>query len=210
MAKNRVIDHIVYCVPDLDEAIESIGSALGIYPVFGGYHKTQGTKNALLNLREGCYLELLASDDKNLDFRSNRWMGIDLITEPKVTRWALKSDDIETDSAILKLHNPEMGTIFKGSRLTTDNETLAWSMTLPLPKPEVDIMPFMVDWSDSSFHPTDKLEAGCTLKEISFVSNTLDKDIATFEKLNLDYIPSQGSTSRIRITIAGPNGEVRL
>jgi len=210
MIGKRKIDHLVYCVPNLEEAIQEIGSKLGIFPVFGGFHKTQGTKNALLNLGSGQYLEILAADPTNKEHQSNRWMGIDLIQKPQMTRWAIKSDNISSDSIILKSSYPKMGAIFNGSRLTSDGEELAWSMILPLSKPEVEVIPFMVDWSDSAFHPTDKLEIGCELKEISFKSQNQEKDIETFKKLGLENSISQALESKISVVISGPNGEVWL
>ncbi|MEL6718114.1 MAG: VOC family protein, partial [Bacteroidota bacterium] len=73
------LDHIVYAVPNLEEAINWFEENAGIQPVFGGYHTTQGTKNALLKIGAQCYLELLAVDKENKEIVSPRWMGIDLI-----------------------------------------------------------------------------------------------------------------------------------
>ena len=66
----RQIDHIVYTVPNLEKAIDWFAEISGIRPAFGGYHTTQGTKNAVVNLGNSCYLELLAADDANKDIQS--------------------------------------------------------------------------------------------------------------------------------------------
>jgi hypothetical protein len=55
---------------------------LGVKPVIGGRHLLHGTKNALINLGNQCYLEILAKDEENPTFKGTRWMGIDLITQP--------------------------------------------------------------------------------------------------------------------------------
>ncbi len=206
----RKIDHIVYAVLDLDQAMSDIESHLGIRPVFGGYHKTQGTKNALLDLDDGCYLEILAIDHDNINIKTSRWMGIDLILEPRITRWALKSDHIESDSEILKSHNKEMGTIYQGSRKTTTGETLAWKMILPLSSPDIELIPFMVDWSESAFHPTEKLQEGCSLKEISLAGSAADKSNQVFNELSISNNISNTINTTISITIEGPNGLIIL
>ncbi len=92
------IDHIVFTVFNLESAIDRIEMQLGARPLFGGFHKTQGTKNALLDLGDQCYLELLAADNTNADILPPRWMGVDALTEEKITRWAIKSNNLESDS----------------------------------------------------------------------------------------------------------------
>lgn len=208
--ERRQIDHIVYSVLDLDKAMNEIENQLGIRPIFGGYHKTQGTKNALLDLDSGCYLEILAIDHDNIDIKSPRWMGIDYLCEPRITRWALKSDNIESDSEILKSHNDEMGTIYQGSRKTTTEETLAWKMILPLASPDIELVPFMVDWSDSTFHPTEKLQKGCSLKEISFAGSAADIQNPIFNELGISNIISNTDNTEISVTIEGPDGFIIL
>lgn len=207
---SRKIDHLVYAVLDLEFEMDRIGRQLGIHPVFGGYHRTQGTKNALLNLGDGCYLEILAKDDSNTTISEPRWMGIDLIKKARITRWALKSNDIEKDSNILSSHYPNMGTTYQGSRLTTTGETLAWKMILPLSTPEIELIPFMVDWSQSSFHPTEKLQRGCSLKSITFASNDADKKKEYFDELGIQYRITKSTAVTITAIIEGPKGSILL
>lgn len=208
--KTRIIDHIVYSVLDLDKAMDSIEKKLGIRPVYGGYHKTQGTKNALLNLGEGCYLEILAIDEENKEINTPRWMGIDLITESRVTRWAIKSETITQDSETLKSYDSNMGEIYQGSRKTTSGDTLAWKMILPLPSPKIELMPFMVDWSGSAFHPTEKLEDTCSIKEISFEGSAPNKGNLVFDELGISNIITRSANNKISVTIEGPNGLIIL
>ena len=68
----RQIDHIVYTVLNLDTAIADFDRKLGVRPIFGGYHTVFGTKNALINLDNGIYLELLAADETNTDVQVPR------------------------------------------------------------------------------------------------------------------------------------------
>lgn len=113
---NRKIDHIVYCVPDLEQAIDYFKNKLGITPVIGGRHLLRGTKNALLNLGDQCYLELLSIDYENKNIPPPRWMGIDLINEPKITRWAVQSEDVNSDQEILTQYSPDLGIVSEGQR----------------------------------------------------------------------------------------------
>ena len=203
---NRVVDHIVFCVADLDEAIDHIKSLLGIRPVFGGYHKNKGTKNALLNLGNKCYLELLAIDDTNTDFKGDRWMGIDMLDGPKITRWSLKSNDLEKDSDILSQKSQNLSQIIEGSRETSSGKLLSWSMIAPYHSPEIEVLPFMTDWSKSDIHPADSLEEGCKLNKVYLFHPKPEEVMPFLSQLGVDIVVKEGDEMKIEIEIMSPNG----
>lgn len=202
----RTIDHIVYGVPNLSKAINQFEDLLGVRPVIGGAHLTRGTKNALLNLGDNCYLEILAKDEDNSGFEGSRWMGIDMIDEPKITRWSLRSDDLEKDSQILRKYAENLGVISKGNRKTADDKVLSWKMILPATFPEIDLLPFMTDWTQSDIHPTDSLEEGCKLESIHFYHPNPIEIQPLFDDLGLDYHVNKSEDIRISIEIKSPNG----
>lgn len=206
----RQIDHIVYSVPDLEIACNDLEKLLGVRPVFGGYHRTQGTKNALLNLGNQCYLELLAIDEANIEIKPPRWMGIDLITRPQITRWAIKSSTLQQDRLHLKRHNSKLGEIDGGQRKMQDGNVLKWRMILPIAEPVVDIVPFMVDWQGSSHHPTDKLLKGCRLVEVKVFHPQPSIVQAVFENLGVDLKVKKGEEVRISILVEGLKGVVEI
>lgn len=205
---NRQIDHIVYAVSDLTKACDHIENELGIRPQIGGYHKTKGTMNALLNLGNACYLEILAVDESNTDIQAPRWMGVDLIEQPRVTRWSLKSDQLEADQKHLKAYDQELGEISGGKRLTPAGDSLQWNMILPLPHPAIDIIPFMTDWAGTSVHPTDQLVAECQLTEISFTHPEAERLQTLFDNLSIESTVHQGDEAGISIEIT--RGDRRL
>jgi hypothetical protein len=159
-----MIDHIVYAVFDLEEGMRYFADLLGVTPVFGGYHATRGTKNALLNLGNSCYLEILAIDEDNTDVSPPRWMGIDLLEQPQVTRWCMGTPSLVANQAVLQQYNPLLGDIQRGERRTASGDLLQWEMTLPLPSPQVEVIPFLIDWSGSATHPTQNLPQQCQLQ----------------------------------------------
>jgi hypothetical protein len=141
----REVDHLIYCVPNLEEAIAWFEEQAGVRPVVSGKHPTKGTRNALVNLGNKCYLELLAADYENTSFNGNRWMGVDTIETPTMTRWSLKSEHLQNDSRMLKSYHSAMGVIEGGQRQTSTGEILHWKMSLPLAEPLVEIIPFITD-----------------------------------------------------------------
>lgn len=191
----------------MDTAIAEFEKKLGVRPIFGGYHKSQGTKNALLNLDNGMYLELLAADHTNIEIVPPRWMGIDVLKKSQITRWALKSKNLEQDSHILKAHQNDMGEIKGGSRVTSKGAFLKWEMIMPLPEPEVEILPFLVDWSQSETHPHDELpEMNCQLVEL-YATHSISKIYdAILQQLNFDFRIENENETSIKALIKCPKG----
>ena len=207
----RQIDHIVYTVFDLDSAITDFEKKLGVKPIFGGYHKTFGTKNALINLDNGIYLELLAADKTNTDVQPPRWMGVDLLTKNQITRWALKSNDLIKDSVTLKKYNPEMGSTRGGTRNTASASLLQWELIMPLASPEVEILPFMVDWSNSETHPHNELpNMNCKLVELYATHPDPDLFYETFQALGMDFRIAPSNEISLKLRLNCPKGIIEI
>lgn len=184
---------------------------IGVRPVFGGYHATQGTKNALVNLNDGCYLELLAIDAANKDIKPPRWMGVDVLTKNQLTRVALKSDKLQEDSILLKEHNAEMGNITKGLRKTTNGNILQWELIMPLATPEVEIVPFLIDWSKSEIHPSNYMaNMGCELVEIYATHPNPEKYKDILEFLNFNIRVEINKEITLKAILKTPLGVVHI
>lgn len=204
------IDHIVYCVNNLEKAINELENILGVKATIGGAHVTQGTKNALINLGNQCYLEILAIDENNTAIVTPRWMGIDLLQTTKITRWALKTQNIIQDGKTLQKHNAEMGQVTGGSRRMTNGKTLTWQIAMPLSNPEVDIVPFLTDWSESDAHPTDTLDQSCKLLELRLNHQDPRAIQNLFDQIGIDNKISITETTSIQAIIQCPNGIVQI
>ncbi|MEM9834226.1 MAG: VOC family protein [Bacteroidota bacterium] len=210
MSEKRAIDHIVYVIPNLEEAIDRFEQQSGVRPVFGGYHTTQGTKNAIVNLGDACYLEFLATDEENHDVQPPRWMGVDLITTPKITRWSLKSSDLGKDSEILKNYNPSMGVVKGGQRNMTNGQLLTWEMSMPLAEPEVEIIPFLTNWQYSDIHPSEPLPEQCHLLRISAVHPDPNSLYPVLNYFYPEFELTQAEQVSLSIEIQTPNGVLYL
>jgi len=208
--QSRDLDHLVYCVMDLEDAILEIFKKTGIRAAEGGRHLNQGTKNALIKLGEQSYLELLAIDSENKNITRSRWMGIDLIRAPKITRWAIHSQNLEEDSAVLKRCDDRMGEIIIGAREKESGSSLRWKMTKPLSTPEVELIPFMIDWSLSESHPSNDLQQQCRLVSLSFHDNLDIRKVDALHFLFGDFQIEEASEASIRATIEGPSGSMIL
>lgn len=203
--KRRKVDHIVYGVHDLDKSIQTFAEKYGMQATVGGQHLHQGTKNALINLGEQCYLELLAVDKQNVSVTKNRWMGIDLLTSEKMIRWALHSDNLSEDRCILEKYNDQLGQVKTGMRQRPNKGDLSWKLTMPLSTPEVEVVPFLIDWSESSAHPTDAMSQQGQLLEIKLFHPDPNSILNCLKDLQIDVHIYKSQEARISAVIQGPN-----
>ena len=203
------IDHIVYAVPNLVKGCLSIEEMIGITPVYGGKHEHQGTHNALVKIGESCYLEVIAIDPGNDQVTAPRWMGVDDIYAPMITRWAIKSDDIGRDVLALIGENKALGDIKAGSRVTPDGNLLTWELSMPKATPTVEALPFLIDWK-RSIHPTTGLKGGCHLLDITLKHPTPNSISNVIREFGLEIEVFLAEEIAIEITLDTPNGLIKL
>lgn len=157
------------------------------------------------------YLELLAADDSNSEIVLPRWMGVDVLTKNQITRWALKSDSLRADAAILKKHNRHMGAISKGSRSLDKGEVLEWELLMPLATPEVELVPFLLDWSDTLKHPSELLpNMGCELVQWYGTHPNPKSVSAIIDALGYSLPIEQSKEVSLSAVIKSPKGLVKI
>lgn len=204
------LDHLVYAVPNLEAACDWFEEHTGIRPAVGGRHPDRGTHNAVVNLGEGAYLEIIAADPKNTDIPPPRWMGVDLITQPTMTRWAVKSDNLDLHTAGLAATNAALGQIVTGNRDLADGSALRWRMTLPAPEPAVELLPFFLDWSTSSFHPTERMGEGFTLLDWKLYHPHPEETASQLELAGLIDEVAFDNQPVIKVRLNTPRGVITL
>ena len=203
----KYLDHFVYCVPSLKQGISQVEQLTGCKPKYGGRHLDRGTHNYLMKLNHASYFEILAIDPDNHDISPPRWMGIDHVQSPRITRWAIKSKDIEQQATILKNYRQELGQIKNGTRKKSDGTYLKWRLTDPLDHPKIEVAPFLLDWQNSN-HPSEDLNEECKLESIQIFHPNPAKIEALFVQLDIDLPILKADEPRIQVQLATPNGLV--
>lgn len=130
------IDHVVIAVADLDAATRDY-EALGFTVLPGGEHP-RGTRNALVVLADGAYLEIIAFPKPVPGFR---WWEVFAAAGPGFVDYALLPEDFEADIARQRAAGIALDGPVDGSRLQPDGIRIAWRSARPL---EPDI-PFLVE-----------------------------------------------------------------
>jgi hypothetical protein len=143
------LDHVVYAVPDLDEAAVRFRGEFGLDSTEGGRHERWGTANRIVPLGDQ-YLELVAAVDEPVAAETAFGKGV-LERAARGGGWftiAAVADDLDAVASRLGL---EVGS---GSRTRPDGQTVRWRMAgLDDPRREA-WMPFFLIWDISDeLHP---------------------------------------------------------
>jgi len=135
------LDHVVYAVPDLDEAAVRFREEFGLDSTEGGRHERWGTANRIVPLGDQ-YLELVAAVDEPTAAETAFGRGV-LERASGEGGWftiAAVRDDLDAVASRLGL---EVGS---GSRTRPDGRTVRWRMAgLDDPRRE-PWMPFFLAW----------------------------------------------------------------
>ena len=125
------IDHVMICVPDLEEGIAAF-RRIGFTVTPGGVHPGKGTHNAIAFHRED-YLELLSVHDRAEQARAASAAGsldeglLDLLARGGGFRYVIvQSDDLPADVLAMRRRGVEVSDAVEGGRRTPAGRELRW------------------------------------------------------------------------------------
>jgi hypothetical protein len=205
-----VIDHLVYAVPALDQAIEHFESVTGIRPAFGGVHTGLGTHNALVSFGDN-YLELIAPDPDQPDPAGPRPFGIDELHGPALVTFAIRPDTGETiDELVLRAKSAgfDPGEIVPMSRRQPNGEELRWRLTFP----QLEMggaVPFIIDWGRTAL-PATTAPGGVDLADFRVLHPNPPALRRAHDALNFTMEIGTASEPSLGASIKGPRGSLEL
>lgn len=202
---SKVLDHILLGCSDLDRGIAFVEEQLGVRAAFGGVHPGRGTRNALLSLGERQYLEIIAPDPQQSHAPDN--YGLKELTGPGLVGWAAHPSDVSQLAARLRSANIPFDGPTPGSRKRPDGRLLQWQ-TLNLKDNHSGLLPFFIEWSPGTIHPSVDAPIGCKLNRFE-ISTPDDIELQRLSSLlSLDVRVGHAEKSELHARIAGPNGRV--
>jgi Glyoxalase-like domain len=201
------LDHILLGVSDLDAGIAWVEQRAGVRAAVGGVHPGRGTRNALLSLGARRYLEIIAPDPKQPG--KGMYEMLSAMTEPRLFNWAVHTGDIAAAAtravnAGFAIEGPR-----DGSRARPDGKTLHWK-SFNLKDDRGGLLPFFIEWSRESVHPSEDAPKGCTLKRFFVESPAQDETGKACKSLGIDVPVEKGAKARLQAVIASPKGEIEL
>ena len=204
-----LLDHILLGCNDLDRGIAFVEQHVGVHAAFGGVHPGRGTQNALLSLGTWRYLEIIAPDPKQSSVE--QYAVIAKLKEPRLIGWAAHRDDLDQFAAQLRQKGIQFEGPQPGSRQRPDGKILHWK-ALRLKDDRNGILPFFIEWSKDSVHPSEDAPKGCTLQrfEVNIPEAEDFLHDASRVELDLSTLTSTTNEPSLRATISGPKGEFTI
>lgn len=233
----NIVDHLLLGVADLDRGIAWVEQRTGVRAAIGGTHPGAGTRNALLSLGAGSYLEIIAPDPAQSAF--NFQFDVRQLAEPRLITWAAATNDIEDAASMLRAGGYRLFGPRDGSRQRPSGELLRWktlAAATNLRMGPIDPIPFFIQWAPDSPHPSQDSPAGCTLLSLHFQHPDPSALSSTFRDLGLqrhdpaarepgrdrkradqavqapgiEVNPSKSASARISATVRTPAGTIKL
>jgi hypothetical protein len=203
------LDHILLGVSDLQGGIDFVDNHTGVRAIFGGVHPGRGTQNALLSLGERRYLEIIAPDPAQPGVKNPIASGLHSLTEPRLIGWAAHPGSLSALAEKLRAAGIKFEGPTPGSRKRPDGRLLKWQ-TLMIADTESGLLPFFIEWSQDSVHPSVDAPKGCALLSFAAESPDPEKLAATLKTLNLDLPVQPGNKPRLHVVISGPKGNLEM
>jgi len=211
-----MLDHILLGCSDLQAGIAFVEQHTGVRAAFGGVHPGRGTQNALLSLvastaqGPGRYLEIIAPDPQQSGGTSPLLDKLRQLAEPRLVGWAAHlRNNIESYAATLKQDGIEATGPTPGSRKRPDGKELHWQ-TLTLKDDADGLLPFFIQWSADSIHPSADAPSGCQLLRFELDTPSPASLAVLTAKLRLDAITIKGVAPQLRATIKGPTNTLSV
>lgn len=207
-----LLDHILLGSNDLDRGIAFVEERTGVRAAYGGVHPGRGTRNALLSLGERRYLEVIAPDPRQNSaqpFAAQQLATIKDLTTPRLIGWAAHPGDVEVLAK--KLHDAGIATQgpWPGSRARPDGRVLSWK-SLVLADDRQGALPFFIEWSADSVHPSLDAPAGCQLERFAVAGPDPAGLQETFRRMGLGVPVERGERPQLRARIRGPKGKLEV
>jgi hypothetical protein len=206
-AAPALLDHIILGCNDLDLGMELVEQNTGVRPAIGGVHPGRGTRNALLSLGDRRYLEIIAPDpaqQKIVHFPQIREMK-----DPRLIGWAVHPPDIAATGKLLRDNQVAFQGPDDGSRKRPDGRVLNWE-TITLADDRHGILPFFIEWSADSVHPSNDAPKGCHLDYFTVMAVDPAELSQVFQRIGVEATVERSDRDRLRAHITGPKGELGL
>jgi hypothetical protein len=203
------VDHLVYATPDLQAGVERVEKMLGVRATAGGRHPGRGTRNALLSLGPGTYLEIIGPDPEQPAPAQPRPFGIDGLEEPRLVTWAAKGKALEQLASEAGRRGVKLGDVIAGSRQRADGVVLSWRYTDPHTVVAGGIVPFFIDWGKTP-HPAATATRGASLIGLRAEHPDPEQVQRALSQLGLDLRVQRGPRAALIATVSGPRGQIEL
>ena len=202
------VDHIIVGASNLEAGIREFEQLTGVRPAVGGAHPGQGTRNALLSLGEGVYLELYAPNPAEM-VQSPEVTELQGLTRLKPIGWAVSTTNVESLRSYLGSLGLPQSEPEPGSRVRPDGSILEW-VTFGFERLDHSLAPFFIRWKQFELHPSQTSPRGCRLVSIRLRDPAPSELEAAVQPLKLSVAVDQGPEKQMEVRLSCPRGRITL
>lgn len=202
------LDHLVLATPDLAGTVAEVARLTGTRPVPGGAHPGYGTRNFLLGLGDGAYLEIVGPDPEQAEPKGPRPFGIDGLGEARLVTWAVRVEDVDAAVAAARAAGYDPGEPWEMARLAHSGTPLTWRLTLDVGHGHTGLVPFLIDWGAAP-HPSAGLPV-VPLVGLEAVHPDPDRIEAPLAAIGAKLPLKAGNRASLAATLFGESGLVVL
>jgi hypothetical protein len=208
------LDHLVVAARTLADGVDYIAQHLGVDIPPGGRHERMSTHNCVMQLGNGVYLEVIATDPHAPAPARPRWFDLDnpwlmdrLKEGPRLITWVVRTPKLA--------HLSGEGSTLWGEHVPMSRDTLNWLMTIPEDGrlPGAGFLPTIIEWQCEL--PVYRMaNTGCVLSALTLHHHNADWLDARLGALGarkfVSVAHAEQGKSRIEASIQSPRGEVVL
>ena len=208
------LDHISYActTAELPDVVQRIGRDLGATFVDGGCHPSFGTRNFILPLANGCYLEVVSALDHPAADKAafGRAVAQRASDGGGWMSWVVAVDDLGPVEARLGRQGR------KGHRIRPDGYELCWRQIGVLDYMEDPQLPFFVEWTTPADHHPSMGGGAVAIERVEMNGDeeTISQWLGADHNLPLDEISVEwvddGEPGLNAVWFATPHGSVRI
>ena len=134
------VDHVIFGVADLDLAVERFAERYQLAAQAGGEHPQLGTRNCLVPVGDGQYVELMAVADPASSHPLPRFLSAAIVTGDRPVALCIAPDDLDATAGRLAL------AVVDGERRTPAGAVVRWRMAGLESALGPERLPFFIDW----------------------------------------------------------------
>jgi len=202
------IDHLMWGVPDLDVGVEEAERLFGVTPAAGGSHPGLGTRNALLGLGGGVYLEILAPDPDQ-PLQGNMGARLQQLQAPALVTFAVATDNLPAMAEALHQRGYRTRGPLRTERVTAAGARLAWELLFVGGHPFGGLCPFFIDWRDSP-HPSASIPLAAQLDGVALGCPQADALGQMLAELRVPVTVARDDRPWLRASLSGAFGGLTL
>lgn len=163
------LDHLVVAVPEMRHWPERIADELAVDLIPGGRHEGLGTRNAVVGLDNGVYLEVLGPDEDQAPFPGPWRIEFAELTRPTLVTYVIEPVSLTERIERIRSAGFDPGTVREMSRQRPDGVLLSWRVVShrPVNGPGAlgGVLPFMIDWGATP-RPSETLTPQASLRSL--------------------------------------------